>query len=212
MKNWYVIPARSGSKGLPGKNRILFDYTAEKIPKKIRDRVIVTTDDSEICKAAETYGFVVQKRSKKNSSDLASTRDVLLEVSKEMNMEDDDNITLLYLTYPSRRWSDVLRAHKTFREENSSSLLCKKKIEVTPYLMFFEVEGNRGKKVIDHDLCRRQDYKPCFEMSHYVGVFRVGDLSSLDTNLWRHDTIFMEISNEVDVDYKEDLDDFLEGK
>ena len=146
MKNWYVIPARSGSKGLPGKNRILFDYTAEKIPKKIRDRVIVTTDDSEICKTAEAYGFVVQKRSKKNSSDSASTRDVLLEVSKEVNMEDDDNVTLLYLTYPSRRWSDVLSAHKIFREENASSLLCKKKIEVLQCQFIFICFTHAGKQ------------------------------------------------------------------
>jgi len=41
---WYVIPAREGSKGLPSKNRLLFNFTAETV-KSVNQDVIVTTDD-----------------------------------------------------------------------------------------------------------------------------------------------------------------------
>ncbi len=212
MKYWYVIPARSGSKGLPGKNRILFDHTASKIPKRVSKSVIVTTDDSEVATKAEEKGFLVQNRSAKNSSDTASTRDVLLEVINEFKIPEDDKVVLLYLTYPSRKWRDVLRAKKILEESKSTSLLCRKEIENTPYLMFFDMPESRGEKVIDHDLCRRQDYRKCFEVSHYVGIFDANVVPELDTNLWKHDTIFMKISDKVDVDYKEDLDTFLVGE
>ena len=45
---WFVIPARKGSKGLPGKNRILLKYTIDTIPKDYHKKVIVSTDDIEI--------------------------------------------------------------------------------------------------------------------------------------------------------------------
>ena len=212
MKYWYVIPARSGSKGLPGKNRILFSHTAEKVPKKIRSRVIVSTDDPEIIEKSKEYSFKVHKRSAQNASDTASTRDVLVEVAKNFEIPPDDKIVLLYLTYPGRKWSDIVRAKKLFTSHNSTSLLCKKEVVQTPYLMFYERPGMTGSKVIEHDLCRRQDYEKCFMVSHYIGIFSVKDLPTLDTNLWRHDTIFMKINDEVDVDYREDLNTFLIGK
>ena len=212
MKYWYVIPARSGSKGLPGKNRILFSHTANKIPKKVRDRVIVSTDDLEIIEKCKDYKFKVHKRSEQNSSDTASTRDVLLEVVNSFKIAPDDRIVLLYLTYPGRKWSDIIRAKKLFTSHEATSLLCKKEATQTPYLMFFDRPGLTGSKVIQHDLCRRQDYEKCFMVSHYIGIFKTKDLPTLDTNLWRHDTIFMKINDEVDVDYREDLNTFLVGK
>ena len=58
-----VIPARGGSKGLPGKNILplcgkpLIAYSIE-VAKKSRliDRVIVTTDDKKIAAVAKKYG------------------------------------------------------------------------------------------------------------------------------------------------------------
>ena len=47
-----LIPARKGSKGLPLKNRMFFDATADFLDdQKIWDRVIVSSDDKEIKKS-----------------------------------------------------------------------------------------------------------------------------------------------------------------
>jgi len=61
-----IIPARGGSKGLPGKNIIplggkpLIAHSIETAKKsKLIERVIVTTDDEEIADVAREYGAEV---------------------------------------------------------------------------------------------------------------------------------------------------------
>ncbi len=58
-----IIPARGGSKGLPGKNvrplagKPLIAYSVEAAKRsKLVDRVIVTTDDAEIARVAKAHG------------------------------------------------------------------------------------------------------------------------------------------------------------
>ncbi len=63
MKTVAIIPARAGSKGLPGKNlkmlngKPLIVYTIESaLNSKVLDKVIVTTDSQEIIDVAKKYG------------------------------------------------------------------------------------------------------------------------------------------------------------
>ena len=53
-----IIPARKGSKGLPFKNRMFFDSSADFIDAQgIWDRVVVSTDDLEIEQKAKFRGY-----------------------------------------------------------------------------------------------------------------------------------------------------------
>ncbi len=87
-KNLAVITARGGSKRIPGKNRKEFygkpilSYSIEAaLESGIFDEVMVSTEDEEIAAIARKYGANVPfYRSEKNSSDYATTVDVLLEV------------------------------------------------------------------------------------------------------------------------------------
>ena len=212
MKIWYIIPARAGSKGLPYKNRKLFEYTAKTIPKDAAGQVIVTSDDDHILSLGSHFGFTCIKRPDHLSCDNSSTRDVLQHTADQLNIPDGDLVVLLYLTYPSRRWSDVQRAVSFFLSNQAKSLLCRKPVKDSPYLMMFEEENITGSKVIDHDLCRRQDYRNTFVMSHFIGVFQVRELELLDTNLWNRATIFMPISEKIDVDSHTDLSKYLMEK
>ena len=83
-----IIPARGGSKRILKKNIKLFfkkpiiSYSIKvAIESGLYDEIMVSTDNEEIASIAESYGAKVPfLRSKKNSSDLASTTDVLIEV------------------------------------------------------------------------------------------------------------------------------------
>jgi len=207
-----IIPARRNSKGLPFKNRILFDNTINIIPKSvIQNNLIVTTDDEELIKKSLDYGvYSVVERNENLSLDTTSTKDVIVDLLNIKEINEDDTIIMLYLTYPERTWEDVLNAFNFFRSKSAKSLLCKKEINTThPYLYMLENSDYMGEQLIKHDLYRRQDYPKVFEISHYISIFNVGELFNLNNNLYNQNTLFYPINNKIDVDTNIDLDKFI---
>ena len=85
-----VIPARGGSKGLPGKNiknlcgKPLIAYSIDVARAiTIDDNICVSTDDQKIIDVVEKYGLHVPfVRPAELASDTASTNDVLLHAVK----------------------------------------------------------------------------------------------------------------------------------
>lgn len=61
---YYVIPARKGSKGLPGKNRKLLSFTLDNIPEENRTATIVSTDDEHIVDSLKNSGVKIHNRSR----------------------------------------------------------------------------------------------------------------------------------------------------
>lgn len=205
-----IIPARAGSKGFPGKNRKLFKSTLKEIPAEFRPDTIVSTDDEEIKKMCEGTGVKVHHRNSELSSDEASTRDVLLNIAEEFKLLNEDMI-LLYLTYPQRDWLDIISIYHFFQKNKFRSLLCRLELKSHPYLCMYELPNNRGKQIIEHDLCRRQDYPKMFEISHYIGIFKSEELFKLNKNLYNLDTYFYPIDHVIDVDYEKDYDRYKSG-
>jgi CMP-N-acetylneuraminic acid synthetase len=209
-----VIPARLGSKGLPFKNRTLFKYTAEIIPEDRKHEVIVTTDDPEIITLAQKYGFSWVDRPSRLGEDSTSTRDVIVDLIESGKIEKSEYVIMLYLTYPERKWSHVMLAFNFFLELNcaglTDSLLCKKEVKSHPYLCLEErgVNGIFGKQIVSHDLYRRQDYPRCFEISHYISIFKANAINKLNRNLYCETTVFYEIEDVIDVDTQKELNEF----
>ena len=205
-----IIPARAGSKGLPFKNRKLFKYTADTIPDIMKHKTYVVTDDEEIKLMAIEAGFKVLHRPDDLSQDETSTKAVMQHVVKQLDLK-NETVVMLYLTYPERTWQDINNAISTYKSNDLRSLLCKKSLVTSPFLMLkAELEG-RGSQLFYHDLYRRQDYPECFEISHFISIFNSDELFKLNNNLYNSDTYFMEISERtIDVDEKKDLDRFEE--
>lgn len=92
MSKIAIIPARGGSKRIPGKNIKLFDgkpviehaiYAA--IHSGLFNKIIVSTDDDKIAEIASNAGASVPfKRSEENSNDFATTAQVLTEVLRQL--------------------------------------------------------------------------------------------------------------------------------
>ena len=88
MSKLAIIPARGGSKRIPRKNikyflgKPIIAYAIENaINSQLFDEIMVSTDDEVIAEIAISYGAKVPfKRSEKNSSDSATTIDVIKEV------------------------------------------------------------------------------------------------------------------------------------
>ena len=117
-----VIPARGGSKGLPGKNirplcgKPLLAWTIEQaLDCPYIDTVVVSTDSPEIAAVSEQYGVPVPfLRPAELATDSAASADVLLHVLSlfEKQNQTSDYIILLEATSPLRRKNDIATALK----------------------------------------------------------------------------------------------------
>jgi CMP-N,N'-diacetyllegionaminic acid synthase len=209
-----IIPARAGSKGLPGKNKTLFRYTANIIPDSYKNLVIVLTDDPEIHKMSSEYGFESVERLEETATDDASMKFTLNWAINYLifkgKLTEGEDILLLYLTYPERTWSNIESAINFYNQKSASSLLCRKEIDFSPFLILKEEENDYGSQLFWHDLYRRQDYPKCFELSHFICIVNSSAINSLNNNLYNNQTVFFPIDNPVDVDTKKDLNKFYE--
>jgi len=206
-----IISARAGSKGLPFKNRKLFKYTADTIPDIMKHKTYVATDDEEIKLMAIKAGFKALHRPNDLSQDETSTKAVMQHVIEQLDLK-NETVVMLYLTYPERTWHNINNAISTYKSNDLRSLLCKKSLVTSPFLMLKAEPESRGSQLFYHDLYRRQDYPECFEISHFISIFNSDELFKLNNNLYSSDTYFMEISEKtIDVDEKKDLDRFERG-
>lgn len=117
-----IIPARGGSKGLPGKNirpllgKPLIAWSIEQaLASKYVDHVYVSTDSEEIAQVARYYGAIVPfMRPKELASDSAKTADVLIHVMEELELTGKkyEHILLLEPTSPLRESVDIDLAYE----------------------------------------------------------------------------------------------------
>lgn len=133
MKNLAIIPARSGSKGLPDKNikpllgKPLMAYTIEAaVQSGLFDTIHLSTDSERYAGVARTYGAEAPfLRSNRNSGDTASSWDVVLEVLEgyERRGRTFDTVALLQPTSPLRTAEDICNAYQTMREKHACTVV-----------------------------------------------------------------------------------------
>lgn len=213
MKTWYLIPARKDSKGIKYKNRKLFNYTAIIFPNEVAtEQVIVSSNDNHILEAAAKYGFSCIERNDEISRDNSSMKDVLLDAIARKGIEPEDDIVLLYLTYPQRKWRDVEEIYRFYRDNGAKSLSCSIDVADHPYLCFYEVDDIYGRQVVPHTLYRRQDYPRCFRQSLFVGIFKASEVPRVNDSLLCEDTVFFKLKRKViDIDHDMDMVKFEES-
>ncbi len=112
-----IVPARGGSKGLPGKNirplagKPLIGWALESAKKsKYLDEIFVSTDSQKIADVAETFGVKVPElRPEELASDTATSASVVLYTIDYFRKKgkDFDYILLLEPTSPMRKEDDI---------------------------------------------------------------------------------------------------------
>lgn len=112
-----IIPARGGSKGLPGKNirplagKPLIGWTLDSAKKsKYLDEIFVSTDSQEIANVAESFGVKVPElRPAELASDTATSASVVLYTIDYFRKQGKnfDYIILLEPTSPMRKDDDI---------------------------------------------------------------------------------------------------------
>lgn len=128
-----IIPARGGSKGLPGKNLKLLDdmpliYYSIKaaLDSKLINRVIVSTDNEEIASIAKNFGAEVFMRPANLAEDDSMVIDTYLNVVDLIFQQHSKPIVSfvsLLPTSPLRTSKDVDEAIKIFNDKNANSVI-----------------------------------------------------------------------------------------
>lgn len=141
MRVLFVIAARGGSKGVPGKNIKMLGglpLIAYKIiaARKCRyaSRIIVSTDDEDIAEVSREYGAEVPfMRPDELATDSAGSVDVVLHVMNWVSKNDKeyyDYVCLLEPSSPFASYIDLNNALKMIEENDADTLVGMKEAEV----------------------------------------------------------------------------------
>jgi len=184
----FLIPARGGSKGVPGKNikplgqKPLICYSIDIARKFVSDNLIcVSTDDDAISIMVENYGLQIPfKRPAELATDTAGSYEVILSAlnyyeSQGYNFE---KLVLLQPTSPFRLTNHVKEAMELFSLD-LDMVVAVKKTNANPYTVLFE-ENSEGFLVKLKDsqqkIERRQDAPSVYEVNGAVYVMNVNSL------------------------------------
>jgi len=186
MKKLVVIPARGGSKGIPGKNIKLLkgipliQYTIDAAREVVADEhIMVSTDDEEIKSIVEKTGIKVPKlRPAHLARDESSTNDLLNYIVRELEGHDMiyDIIVLLQPTSPLRNSQDILNAIDVY-EDQLDMVVSVKESDANPYYnLFEETSGALLTKSKPGNFTRRQDCPPVYEFNGAVYVININSI------------------------------------
>lgn len=129
MNKLAIIPARGGSKRIPGKNirnflgkpMLAYPITTA-LQSGLFDEVMVSTDDAQIAEIAKQYGASVPfLRSTLNANDTATTAAVLTEVINAYAERHHKNFEWACCIYPCTPLLEIAHLEKSFSimEENN---------------------------------------------------------------------------------------------
>ncbi|MFT7155106.1 MAG: CMP-N,N'-diacetyllegionaminic acid synthase [Parvicella sp.] len=188
MKVLYIIPARGGSKGIPGKNiknlagKPLIQYTLEAAQEvTINDHICVSTDSIEIKEVVENLGLKVPfLRPPELSTDTANSEVVIKHALEyfEENSVIYDYVVLLQPTSPFRTGKHIEEALKLINN-NVDMVVSVSETKSNPYYVLFE-ENTSGNliKSKEGSFTRRQDCPTVYELNGAIYVINVNALKT----------------------------------
>ncbi len=216
MKTLYVIPARGGSKGIPGKNikplngKPLIAYSIE-VARQLADDadICVSTDSQDIADVAESMGLKVPfLRPDHLATDKSGTYEVLLhavEFYAQKGIE-YDTMVLLQPTSPFRTADDVKRALQCYSPD-IDMVVTVMEAATNPYYNSYETDENGFLKISkgDGSFVRRQDAPKVWEYNGAVYVINIESLRKMPLSKFTRRRM-VEMSRERSLDLDTPID------
>ena len=213
-----IVPARAGSKGIPGKNLAdlggapLLRYTLDAALGAGRlDRVVLTSDDDRALDLAAELGLPAVRRPLELAADDAPMLGAVLHAVDAVEAETGatvENVVLLQPTSPFRDAADVDAAVEAFEASGRSTLVSVVPVSQHPCEVV-RVEGGRLHRAIDwpEQATGRQGLPEYFYVNGAIYVARVAHLRSEGTFQNDGSAVYtMEHGHSFDIDDGFDLD------
>jgi CMP-N,N'-diacetyllegionaminic acid synthase len=219
MRILAIIPARGGSKGLPGKNTKLLNgkpllvYTSEiALQSKQLAEVIVSTEDEQIRKVAKSLGIKVPFiRPMALAQDTTPTIDVIVHALQWFEKQTIffDAVCLLQVTSPFRTLEFLDKAIEKFVKSGCDSLVSVQKVphEYNPHWTF-EVNAEGNLKIATGEaeiISRRQELPTAYHRDGSIYLTKTEVLLK-QHSLYGKSTAFIESDAEfyVNIDTMQD--------
>ena len=179
IKAIVIIPAKSDSTRLPGKNKkvisgktlvehsILYAQSSTHV-----DRIIVSTDDLEIAEIAKSYGAEVPFLRDKNIANDNSTRN---EVIKDAinKIKGYKNLILLQPTSPLRNHQHIDEAYQLFLKLNSKSCVSVREQHPSPEWMFKPKKDYKLEPIFKNKILIRQNLPKYLSLNGAIFLIKI---------------------------------------
>lgn len=195
-----IIPARGGSKRLPGKNiksvngRPLIAWSIESAKESQLNRVIVSTDDPKIAQIAKRYGAEVPfLRPAELAGDKLGIEPVLIHALNWLKKEEKyqpDAVALLMPTSPLRQTRHINEAIEVLKKKKSDSVVSVVEAKANANPHWILKRNKRGKWVLFTNqpltkiITRSQDLPACYSRNDVIYLLKPKNLSGKKPNLY----------------------------
>ena len=217
-----IIPARGGSKRVPGKNIMEFcgkpmiAWTIEAAQKsKLFDAIVVSTDDAKIAEVAVKYGALVPSLRQKASDDLSPVSEATVHTIEQLESQGlyFDVVVQLFAVCPLRNAEDIKKAYSFFVNQKASFLIsCFKYVCMNPWWAVKLDAMNKPQRIFEDTLIRSNTYIRSQDLPDLfcpTGAVWIADIPSLkgSNTFYGEGHIFWEIEwkKALDIDSYEDV-------
>lgn len=212
MRILYLIPARKGSKGLPGKNtkllgeKPLIEYSIDFALNnlKIDDALCISTNDEAVIEIAKSKGISIPFiRPEELATDIASSYDVIIHAINhyEKLNQNYDAVLLLQPTSPIRIQDDLTHLIEEYSVE-TDMVVSVKLAKENPYFTLFEQnsEGFLNKSKVGN-FERRQDCPEVFAINGSMYLINIESIKKSRISEFENiKKIIMPEERSVDID------------
>ena len=213
-----LIPARAGSKGVPGKNHVLLNgkplvawsFQAAK-GCSLLDEIICSTNDEKVLACARMQGITSIRRPARLAKDTTPMLDVILHtlLCLKKQGKKPDYLVLLQPTSPLRTGQDITRAIRLAIDGKATSLASVSPVALRPgLLMLGEPKQSSlytyplAKKQAD---IRRQDAAQLYIVNGAIYVWKTSFLRLGAVLNAPEQGIVLPTSHTLDIDTREDF-------
>jgi N-acylneuraminate cytidylyltransferase len=210
-----IIPARSGSKRVPGKNLLplageplLVHTIRHALRSDTVDEVLVSTEDEKIAAVAEAAGAHVIARPASLGSDEASSESALkhaLETRAKRGGAEPELVVFLQCTSPVRRPDDIDHAIAHIRAAKADSLF-----SATENKRFVWSAGDGNPHPLNYDYKKRkreQDFEKQYQENGSIYIFKPWVLAKENNRLGGKIVVYeMDYWSSFQIDSPEDVE------
>lgn len=218
MKVVAVIPARSGSKGIPNKNLVniggkpLISWSIEAaMDSETIDKIIVTSDGDEILSISAKYDQVtLVNRPSELAQDNTPTAPVVMHALEELGIDENsfDFLVLLQPTSPLRTGKDIDSAFHSLTNSDASALISVVEPEHHP-LKCFKTDAHgylEGLVNNEYPFMPRQELPQVFQPNGAIYMIKITEFIKLQSFFTNKTKAYpMSAASSIDVDTYEDI-------